>query len=201
MFLCGKQALGFTDVLTSLTSPGAGQRPPRRAQWHRKQWSLQGVLNLVLQRRNLPVLQHSQGREKGGTKIRTFLSYLPPPQWFFSYPCEVGKVQEEQNNTCAIRNKLWARQEMQDAAEFQAMVLVWGSVSRLWGDHQTHPIFRYSRGGYFSLARNSALPTGISSFHDLLLTILSEVISQTLHKTANNRSPHPNKVHPQERKW
>lgn len=103
---------------------------------------------------------------------------------FMHYPYKVGKVQEEKNNTSAISNKLWARQEVQGAAEFQALVLLWGSVSRLWGDHQTYPIFRYSRWGYFSLARNSALPTWTSSFHDLLLTILSAVSTQTLHRTA-----------------
>lgn len=75
-------------------------------------------LNLVLQRRKLPVLWHSKGRWKGGTKRRKSLSCLPPAHWFLSHPYEVGKVQEEKNNPCAIRSKLWARQEVQDAAEW-----------------------------------------------------------------------------------
>lgn len=68
---------------------------------------------------------------------------------------------------------------------FQAMLLAWDSVSPLWVDHQTHPIFRYSRWGYFPLARNSALPRWSFSFHDRLLTIPSEVSTQTLNRTAS----------------
>lgn len=121
---------------------------------------------------------------EGGTKRRKSFSYLPPAQWFLSYPYEVGKVQEEKNNPRAKCNKLWARQEVQDAAEWVSSHGIGMRVSFLSLGRPPNSSHLQVHQMRIFLATNSAHPTWTSSFHDLLLTILSEVSTQTPHRSA-----------------